>query len=424
MKFCKRCLYPESHPLNIVLDDEGICSGCRVHEEKFTLDWKTREQKLKTILEQYRSPSGLNYDCIVPVSGARDSYYIVHLLKNIYGLNPLLVTYNRHYNTSLGHRNFAYLKTKFNCDAMSMVVQPQKVKKIVQHTLEEMGSLHWHTLAGQSVFPVQVAVRFKIPLIIWGAHQGIDQVGMFSHADEVEMTRKYRKEHDLMGYEAENLLNAHSPLSESDLIQYFYPHDKEIEKVGVRGIYLGNYIPWDSKCQHEQMIKEFDYESAAQQRTFDTYNDVDCVHYSGLHDYIKMIKHGYGKVTDHASREIRWGRLTRKEGIDLVKKYQDIRPSDTALFTDWLGTSESELFSTLERFRNPRFWQKRDGDWELKEHIASHAQEKESSAFPTQQEEKACHFITTPSKVSPEKERTYQLVEKGFVHEDARSNNG
>ena len=424
MKFCKRCLYPEVHPLNIVLDEEGVCSGCRVHEEKFTLDWNARERKLKAILEHYRSPTGLNYDCIVPVSGARDSYYIVHLLKNVYGMNPLLVTYNRHYNTSLGHRNYAYLKTRFNCDAMSMVVQPQKVKKIVRHTLEMMGSMHWHTLAGQSVFPVQVAVRMKIPLIVWGVHQGIDQVGMFSHADEVEMTRKYRKEHDLMGYEAEGLLGGGSSLKERDMVQYFYPHDKEIEKVGVRGIYLGNYIPWDSKRQHEKMIAGFDYETAPQQRTFDTYNDVDCVHYSGLHDYIKMLKHGYGKATDHACREIRWGRMTREEGIAVVRRYQEIVPSDTGLFTRWLGIGEKELFSILERFRNPLFWERDDNGWRLKESVALHVEEHEKVPFPTQREETRCEFTLTPPKVAPEEERTYRLVETGFVHNDARKSHG
>src|SRR5256885_1700228 len=102
MKYCKKCLYPANHPLNITFDTEGVCSGCTVHEEKFTLDWKARERKLKSLLESYRSRSGRTYDCIVPVSGARDSYFIVHTVKKVYGLNPLLVTYNKHYNTRRG----------------------------------------------------------------------------------------------------------------------------------------------------------------------------------------------------------------------------------------------------------------------------------------------------------------------------------
>src|SRR5687768_16244049 len=195
MRYCKRCLYPENHPLYITFDKEGICSGCRVHEEKDILDWAPRFQKLKDILLGYQSKSGNNYDCIVPVSGARDSYFIVHTLTKVYGLNPLLVTYNKHYNTRVGIRNFSYLKTIFDCDALTQTCDPEKLKRITRYTLEKMGSMYWHCLAGQTVFPVQIAVRLKIPLIVWGAHQGVDQVGMFSHTDEVEMTRKYRKEH-------------------------------------------------------------------------------------------------------------------------------------------------------------------------------------------------------------------------------------
>ena len=204
MKYCKRCLYPENHPLNITFDNEGVCSGCRIHEEKDVLDWDLRIEKLKKLVEPYKKSSRSINNCIVPVSGARDSYFIVHIVKNILGLNPLLVTYNKHYNTLLGIRNLSYLKTLFGCPLFNMTVSPECVKKITHETINKMGSIYWHCIAGQTVFPVQIAYNFKIPLIIWGAHQGIDQVGMFSHLDEVEMTRKYRKEHDLMGYEADN----------------------------------------------------------------------------------------------------------------------------------------------------------------------------------------------------------------------------
>src|SRR3989338_527037 len=244
MNYCTRCVYPANHPLNITFNQQGVCSGCLIHEEKDKLNWDERAQKLKNILEKYKNKSHENYDCIIPVSGARDSYFIVHTIKNVYGLKPLLVTYNKQYNTEIGIRNLAYLRTIFDCDILTLTLNPDTVKKITRATLRAMGSMYWHCLAGQSVFPVQVAVRFKIPLIIWGAHQGCDQVGMFSHLDEVEMTRKYRKEHDLLGFEAEDIISELMQVSEEDLKPFVYPHDKEIEKVGVRGIYLSNYIRW------------------------------------------------------------------------------------------------------------------------------------------------------------------------------------
>ena len=145
---------------------------------------------------------------------------------------------------------------------------------------------------------------------------------MFSHLDEVEMSRRYRREHDLMGYEAEDLIDRHG-LTENDLRPLFYPQDADLRRVGVRGIYLGNYIRWDSKAQHERMVADYDYYMGNLPRTFDTYNDVDCRHYAGIHDVIKFRKLGYGKALDHACREIRFGRLARAEGLALAEQYQD-----------------------------------------------------------------------------------------------------
>ena len=361
-KICKRCLYNEKHPLNLTFDNEGICSGCRVHEEKDNLDWNEREKKLKVILEHYRCKSGNNYDCIVPVSGARDSYFIVHLIKNKFKMNPLLVNYNKHYNTDVGIRNLANLRIKLDCDIITKTVNPNSVKQITRETLRRLGSLYWHCLAGETVFPVQTAVQHKIPLIIWGAHQGIDQVGMFSHLDEVEMTRKYRKEHDLMGFEAEDLFGEMENLTEDHLNPFYYPEDNYIQKVGIRGIYLNNYIRWDSRAQHEKMIKLYKYETALANRTFDIYNDVDSYIYMDLHDFIKDLKYGYTKVVDHACREIRLGHLTRSEAINLVKYYQSKEPENIKLFLEWLGVKQTAFNFVLDSIKNKNIWE-RNKNW-------------------------------------------------------------
>ncbi|MEK6938036.1 MAG: N-acetyl sugar amidotransferase [Nanoarchaeota archaeon] len=415
MKYCTRCLYPENHPLNLTFDEDGVCSGCRIHEEKDILDWKERGEKLRRILEGFKSNSKSNYDCIIPISGARDSYFIVHTIKKMYGMKPLLVTYNKQYNTELGIRNLAYLRTLFDCDILTMTVNPETVKKITRASLLKCGSIYWHCLAGQTVFPVQIAVKMKIPLIVWGAHQGCDQVGMFSHLDEVEMTRKYRKEHDLMGYEAEDFIDETMGIHEEDVQSYVYPNDKEIEKVGVRGIYLSNYIRWDSKKQHEDMIRLYGYESFLQERTFDTYNDIDCYNYSDVHDCIKFLKWGYGKVTDHACREIRLKRLTREEGIDLVSKYQNKKPKNLKLFLDWLGITENGFYYFINQHRNNNIW-KRDNNfkWKLRDSVINHHNDTEADKVRLPKIED-CEFIITPLKKSLLKEKKYILIGRGYV---------
>ena len=354
---CKRCLYDTSHPLGLVVDDDGICSGCRIHEEKNILDWKYRWQLLEKLVKKYRCKNKKNYDCIIPVSGGMDSYFIVYLVKIKLGLNPLLVTYNKYWNTPLGIRNLANLRIKFNCDLLTQNVNPHSVKKIVKTTLRSFGSIYWHCIAGQTVFPVQTAVRKKIPLIIWGAHQGMEQVGMFSHEHEVEMTRRYRKDHDLMGFEPDDLLSDFDVLSERDIWQYRYPEDKELKSVGVRGIYLNNYVRWDPKSQHELMIKKFGYETTKFNRTFDCYDFVDCYNYMNLHDLLKYYKTGISKVTDHATREIRHGRLLKEEALDLVDHYQKFEPSYIDMFCNWLGTNKRSLQYILDMHRNKDIWE-------------------------------------------------------------------
>ncbi|CAN4272617.1 WbuX, N-acetyl sugar amidotransferase [Methylophilaceae bacterium] len=366
IQFCKRCLYTTAHPLGLTLDDEGICSGCRTHEEKDTLDWSERWKMLEDLVKPYRNQDGKNYDCIIPVTGAQDSYYIVYLVKERLGLNPLLVTYNKYFNTPLGIRNLANLRIRFNCDIIYQNVNPVSVKKITRSTLRQFGSIYWPILAGQTVFPVQTAVRYKIPLIIWGAHQGLEQVGMFSHEHEVEMTRRYRKDHDLMGYEADDLLSIFDTLKEEDIWQYRYPDDSDLNAIGVRGIYLGNYVRWDPKAQHEQMISEYGYRTSKFSRTFDAYDYVDCFNYMNLHDQLKLCKQGFSKVTDHASREIRHGRLTREEGLALVRKHEQAQSEYSQLFLDWLGVTSRSMQFLLDQYRNPLYWTQTEfGKWQF-----------------------------------------------------------
>lgn len=411
IKFCKRCLYSTAHPLGLILDAEGICSGCRIHEEKDSLDWIERWEILERLVKPYRSQDAKNYDCIVPVTGAQDSYYIVHLVKERLGLNPLLVTYNKYFNTPLGIRNLANLRIRFNCDILYQNVNPVSVKKITRSTLRRFGSIYWPILAGQTVFPVQTAVRYQIPLIIWGAHQGLEQVGMFSHEHEVEMTRRYRKDHDLMGHEADDLMSIFDTLQEKDIWQYRYPDDYDLNAVGVRGIYLGNYVRWDPKAQHERMMREYDYKTAGFNRTFDCYDYVDCFNYMDLHDLLKLYKHGYSKVTDHASREIRFGRLTREEGLALVRKHEQMPLQYLDQFREWLGVTPGAMQFLMDRHRNPEFWKEIDtGKWEFNGWSVRHGTEKSGADDSTERP----NIFKVNDSLEHERDAGYITIGKGW----------
>lgn len=416
MIYCNRCLYPANHPYGMVFDDQGVCMGCRIHEEKDALDWSSRFQMLEHIAHTNARRMGRKgFDCIVPVTGGGDSYFIVHTVKNVLGMNPLLVNYNAHYNTLVGVRNLANMATVFDCDVITSTLKPDLLRRITRHTLRKYGSMYWHVLAGYLTFPVQVAVRFRIPLIIWGVHPWSEQTGMFSHTDEVEMTERCRKEHGLMGIAAEDLIDSTAGVGRADLQPFVYPYDSELETVGVRGLYLSNYIRWDSKAQHERMIDMYGYESAAQQRTFNTYEDVHCYHSAGVHDYIKYLKYGYSKVTDHATREIRLKRMTREEGMEHVLNYTERVPSDLAMFLDWIGMTEREFLECVWNRRDERIWRRSgDGEWRLLDSVAKHIGDAgvEDVRLPKLSD---CHYRTTPTAESDAPEDGYLLMGRGYI---------
>lgn len=415
MKYCTRCLYPANHPYGIIFDEHGVCSGCRVHEEKDTLDWDARLVKLQKIAEaNRRQMKGRGFDCIIPIHGGGDSYFIVHTVKNVLGMNPLLVYYNSHYNTERGIRNMANLATVFDCDVITSTLSTERLQRVTRQSIKQYGSMYWQALAGYLTFPVQVAVKYRIPKIIWGVHPWSDQTGMYSHLDEVEMTERCRVEHGLMGIYGHELIDNQTVFPE-DIMPFNYPEDSHLEAVGVRGIYLSNYIRWDAKAQHEQMIDTYGYESAAQSRTFNTYEDVHCHHSAGIHDYIKFLKLGYGKVTDHASREIRLKRMSRAEGIAMVQQYRDVSPPDMALFLDWIGMSEAAFMSHIWNRRDGAIWQDdgKDG-WSLKDCVTKHADDAGVDAAALDKKED-CAFRITPSADPMMKEDHYLLMGRGYI---------
>ncbi len=407
-KFCSRCLYSSDHPLGIIINKNGLCSGCTIHEEKNSLDWEFRLEKLKKLVNDYKLKNSNKYDCIVPITGANDSYFILYVVKHILGLNPLLVNYNKYFNTPLGVHNLANLRITFDCDILVQNINPISVKKITRTTLREFGSVYWPILAGHTVFPVQIAVKKRIPLIIWGAHQGLEQVGMFSHKHEVEMSRRYRKDHDLLGFEADDLLSVYDFLNEEDIWQYRYPDDFDINNVGVRGIYLGNFIRWDPKAQHEKMISLFNYKTTKFNRTFDCYDHVDCYNYMDIHDLLKLYKNGYSKVTDHACREIRFNRISKSEGLFLVQKFENAKLKYLDLFCNWLGIEQSSLNFILNECRNEKFWIRKDyNEWEFNGLSLNQKKYKKSSTFHES-------FISTKNNKIKEPKNKYITIGKGW----------
>jgi N-acetyl sugar amidotransferase len=379
MKYCTRCLYPENARPTIIFDEEGVCSGCRYHESRskqLDIDWKEREAMLVQILDEAKRMAkerGNSHDCIVPVSGGKDSHYQVWLLKEKYGMNPLLVTFNHAFNTPAGNRNLYNLIEKSGCDFIRYTAGLDSVQRISRYMLETVGDLTWHYHAGIKTYPFQVAVERNIPLLVWGEHGFAELTGIVSLEDFVEYTRWTRKEHDMRGYEPHDLIGK-GGITEQDIAPYVYPSDDEIAQVEVRGIYLSNFIQWNAMVQAEIVMKEWGFAPVAyaRERTFNLHSKIED-HANDIHDFLKYLKFGYGRATDDASMEIRHGRMTREEGFEMVKRYDAQEPSTLQIYCDFLGLSKQQFFDCVEPMRDERCWEKDEsGEWQPQDAVFLH----------------------------------------------------
>lgn len=378
MRYCARCFYPENAKPTIIFDEEGVCSGCRYHESRMKLevDWNERKEMFENIIEEarrMRRARGNSHDCVIPVSGGKDSHFQVWLLKKKYDLNPLLVTFNHIFNSPAGLRNMHNMIEKSGCDHVLYTAGIDSVRRLSRYMLETVGDLTWHYHAGIRTFPYQVAVNYNIPLIIWGEHGFAELTGLVSLEDFVEFTRWTRKEHDMRGYEPADLIGK-GGITSSDIAPYIYPSDEEIEKCEVRGIYLSNFFPWDAKEQAELMIKEWDFSPVAyeRERTFNLYAKVED-HANDVHDYLKYLKFGYGRATDDASMEVRHGRMTREEGLAMVQRYDAKMPTSLEGYCDFLGLKGEDFCRLVEPMRDRLIWENvGSGEWTAKDAVWRH----------------------------------------------------
>ena len=377
MEYCARCLYPANAKPTIILDEEGVCSGCRYHESRDAadVDWEERQEIFEQMLDEARKMAkqrGNHHDCIVPVSGGKDSHFQVWILKKKYGMNPLLVTFNHTYNAPAGVRNLENLVEKSGCDLERFTAGPDSVRRISKYMLETVGDITWHYHAGIRTYPFQVAVARNIPLIVWGEHGFAELTGLVTLEDFVEFTKWTRKEHDMRGYEPEDLIGK-GGITHHDVAPYVYPSDEDIARCDVRGIYMSNFFFWNAKQQGERMIAEWDFAPVTyeRERTFNLYAKIED-HANDVHDYLKYLKFGYGRATDDASMEIRHGRMTREEGIDMVRRYDANEPSTLDGYCDFLGITKQYFYDLVEPMRDPQIWEKPNGRWVAKDSVVKH----------------------------------------------------
>lgn len=355
MKFCKKCLYPDTKP-QLRFDNNGICDACRWADEKEKIDWNSRKKDLVTMLDKYKSKDGSRYDCIIPVSGGKDSHFQTHVIKNEFGLNPLLVNFVPTDLIPLGRKNIENLK-RLGVDYIEFTANPITYRKMEKYGLEHLGDPNWPEHIGIFTVPVQVAVAYKIPLIVWGENPQMEYGGSGSGT---VLDRDWLEKYG--GFWLDNIkpqIMTEYGIELRQLKPYIYPSDEELKQVGVTGIFLGQYIKYDIYKQLEIVEKlGFSRNPEPKEGTYTDWENLD-TKYTGMHDYFKWVKYGFGRATDHASIDIRAGRITRQEGLKLVKEYEGKIPEKyMSDFLQDLGITREEFYRIVDKFANKTIFKK------------------------------------------------------------------
>jgi N-acetyl sugar amidotransferase len=358
-------MYP-AIAVNLSMRADGLCSGCVVHDEKPVIDWAAREQEFKELLYAHRSKDGSTYDCIIPVSGGKDSHFQAWYIKEKLGLNPLLVTYYTHNYTPTGEANLRNIGKVFGIDHYVFTPSYKTIQKMNRLGFKKTGDMSWHFHCGVWTVPFQLAVKFNIPLVVYGEHGGMDLTGTYSFNDRPEFTLRDRNEIMLRGFSPSDFIEETEGLTKKDLRWTEYPSDGDIKRVGVRGVFMGVYVYWDSNKHTKEISEKYGFKQNPEpfERTYRRASNVDDIHENGIKDYMKFVKFGYGRATDHASKDIRLGAMTRKEGIEMVRKYDGAFPHKSfEFFLHMTGMSEKEFWEIADTFRDLRVWWIKNGEW-------------------------------------------------------------
>jgi N-acetyl sugar amidotransferase len=343
LKRCAKCVVCETQDA-IRFDNEGVCNVCKQIEYKHTkIDWNQRKRELIELLNNYKGKA--EYDCIIPFSGGKDSTYTVYSLVKDFGVKPLVVSFDHGLFRPRTLENNERTLKKLGVDFLKFRANWRIVKKLMLESLVRKGDFCWHCHVGCLTYPMKVAVKYKIPLVIWG--QPTAEYGSYySYEEKEEVNEEYVNRFVNLGITAEDMVGMlDDSVSLRDLEPFRYPSFKELKAIKCRSIQFGNYVPWDTK-KHAKIINQelgwqFDEVEGIPEEGYG-YEKVECM-LTGVRDYLKFIKRGFGRTTHLTSIDIREGKMLRDEALKLVEKYDGKRPPSLDYFLDLVGISEDEF---------------------------------------------------------------------------------
>ncbi len=404
VEFCVKCVISNQRPNSAIeykhskdskkttirFNDQGVCDACLVAEQKQSdIDWASRESQLSELCDRYRRSDG-RYDCVVPGSGGKDSFYAAHILKYKYGMNPLTVTWAPNMYTEWGFRNFnRWIHAGFDNELHTPSGITHRI--LTRVAVENLFHPFQAFMFGQKSLAPKVALKYDIPLVIYGENEAeygnpIEDTSSakrdWSYFTEADPSKIY------LGGASLSELESNFGLTRKSLNPYFPADPTLIESKGVEVHYLGYYIKWHPQAAYYYSVEHGDFEASPERTpgTYSKYNSIDDK-IDDFHYYTTFIKFGIGRATYDASQEIRSGDISREEGVALVKKFDGEYPSrfEKEIF-DYLSldhpqmsisngalqqtTMDRDYFSQLtDKFRSPHLWEKSGSNWLLKHSV-------------------------------------------------------
>lgn len=354
---------PDTKP-GVFLDSEGICSACRAVERKREINWQQREQELREICEQIKANNDSCYDCIVPVSGGKDSTYQAWTMKEKYGMNVLGVCLAAHLPTYEGIHNLNAMVENVGMDLIKVNLKPDTYRHIRRRAFLEQGEPNWaeHCAVFSSVS--NVAMIYDVPLIVWGEDISVEFGG-----------RSQKRKADAKDINKNDLIKDKTiadwfddKVSDKDVFFYKYPDWDAFDSKGVKSIYLGYYHNWDGK-KHYEIAKQLGFMERKKGPLSGNILDYDNIDEKlcEINIWLKYIKFGFWRATDQCCYQIWNGRMTREEAVKLVNEKQPEFPKEYLQdFLNYHSLTETEFWDTVERFRNHDIWEKVNDEWKLK----------------------------------------------------------
>jgi len=367
--YCKKCTVSNQRP-RITFDEKGICSACNYSEYKKTkIDWDLRDKELRELCDRYRKSDG-SYDVIVPSSGGKDGAYVAYELKYKYNMNPLTVTWSPHLWTEDGFNNF---QNHIHIGGFDNVLgTPNGVvhRKLTKISFEILGDPFQPFIYGQTNYPMQMALKHNVSLIMYGENGEIEYGGDMKNAFKPNRDwRSDHKEHYFSGLEPQDLLEY--GIETKDILPYMAPKDAELEKLGLQIHFFGYYKKWIPQELYYHAVKHTGFRPRFQRNegTYSKYASLDDK-IDGFHYYLGYIKFGLGRTTSDTAHEIRDEHITREDGINLIKRFDGEFPElYFKTFLEYCDITKEYYYEVIDSWRSPHLWEKEYGKWKLKKPI-------------------------------------------------------